>query len=355
MSSILLIATAYLCKDGLTEILLRCAKAASEHRVGIALAEGCDAAVEHELRGLAEIHELPSRRKKLPLYITALARLIAKEHYDTVHIHGNSGTMAFDLIAACMGGAKNRITHAHNCAEQPKLKKMILGGLVNRLNTCPVACSEAAGNMLYTRPFTVLTNGVDCQRFAYSLEKRLEVRERLGLDDAFVVGHVGRFTPQKNHGRLLHIFARLVQIRPDAKLLLCGEGDGMEDCFRLAQELQISDNVLFLGKVECPEDYYQAMDVFVLPSLFEGLPLVGVEAQACGLPCVFSDSITREVRLLPESTFVSLDALDEVWVKAISEIQYPERANAADEVAKAGFTETALQQQIQNLYDRMAT
>ena len=260
--------------------------------------------------------------------------------------------MAFDLLAAFLGGATVRITHVHNCAPQPLLKQKTLGVLLNRLVTRPVACSEAAGKMLYTRPFTVLTNGVDCKRFSFSPEIRAAIRNELHISDAFVVGHIGRFSPQKNHRRLLRIFASLLQLRPSAVLLLCGEGEDMAGCREEAAKLDIADSVLFLGKVEQPQNYYQAMDVFVLPSLFEGLPLVGVEAQCAGLPCVFSDAITKETGILPNCVFLPLEAPDASWADAIVNGRVPDRASAAELVAKAGYTEQALREQIQELYNK---
>lgn len=354
MGKILLIATTRLCKDGLTEIVLRIAKITSmSEQIGIALPEGCDAAVEAELRKYGHLYFLPSRKKKLPMYLLSLRKLVARESYETVHIHGNSATMAFDLAAAWLGGAKNRITHTHNCAKQPYLKQKTLGTVLNRLVTCPVACSEAAGKMLYTKPFTILTNGVDCERFSFSPQIRAAVRKELGVGDAYVIGHIGRFSQQKNQLRLIHIFSVLLQIHSNAVLLLCGEGEGQEKCRQAVNSLNIREKVIFPGKVDNPQDYYQAMDVFVLPSLFEGLPLVGVEAQASGLPCVFSDTITAEAKILPECVFLPLQAQDSVWADAIVKIQTPCRASAVEAVKKAGFSHLVLQEQIRKLYSKV--
>lgn len=162
MKKVLLIATTRLTMDGLTEILLRVARiAAREYLVGFALGEGCSADIQPQLEAIGSVYQLPSRKKKLPCYMAALAALVKKKGYEVVHIHGNSATMAFDLLAVWAGGAIVRITHCHNCAHQPALKQATLGRLLNRLVTDPVACSRAAGEMLYTRPFRVLVNGID--------------------------------------------------------------------------------------------------------------------------------------------------------------------------------------------------
>lgn len=198
MKKVLLIATTRLTMDGLTEILLRVARiAAREYLVGFALGEGCSADIQPQLEAIGSVYQLPSRKKKLPCYMAALAALVQKKGYEVVHIHGNSATMAFDLLAVWAGGATVRITHCHNCAHQPALKQATLGRLLNRLVTDPVACSRATGEMLYTRPFRVLVNGIDCERFSFSPSVREQMRAKLGLQDCFVVGHIGRFSQQK--------------------------------------------------------------------------------------------------------------------------------------------------------------
>lgn len=351
MKKVLLIATTCLSMDGLTEILLRVARiAAREYSVGFALGEGCITDIQQQLEAIGSVYELPSRKKQLPCYMAALASLVKKKGYEVVHIHGNSATMAFDLLAAWAGGATVRITHCHNCAYQPALKQATFGKLLNRLVTDPVACSRAAGKMLYTRPFRVLVNGIDCERFSFVPSVRKQMRQKLGLQDCFVVGHIGRFSQQKNHTRLLHIFKAVLQQKPQARLLLCGQGENLEQSQQEADALGIAGKVLFCGNVKRPEDYLQAMDVFVLPSLFEGLPIVGVEAQASGLPCIFADTITQEVKILPQTQFLALTQPDEVWAECIVQTKPMERSLAGHRVESAGFAEENLDRQVCALY-----
>ena len=351
MKKVLLIATTRLSMDGLTEILLRVARiAAREYSVGFALGEGCSTDIQPQLEAIGSVYELPSRKKQLPFYMVALASLVKKKGYEVVHIHGNSATMAFDLLAAWAGGATVRITHCHNCAYQSALKQATLGKLLNRLATDPVACSRAAGEMLYTRPFRVLVNGIDCERFSFVPSVRVQMRQKLGLQDCFVVGHIGRFSQQKNHTRLLHIFKAVLQQKPQARLLLCGRGENFEQSQQEADALGITGEVLFCGNVKRPEDYLQAMDVFVLPSLFEGLPIVGVEAQASGLPCIFADTITQEVKILPQTQFLALTQPDEVWAECIVQTKPMERSLAGHRVESAGFAEENLDRQVCALY-----
>lgn len=351
MKKVLLIATTRLSMDGLTEILLRVARiAVREYSVDFALGEGCSTEIQPQLEAIGSVYELPSRKKQLPFYMAVLAALVKKKGYEVVHIHGNSATMAFDLLAAWAGGATMRITHCHNCAYQPALKQATLGKLLNRLATDPVACSRAAGEMLYTRPFRVLVNGIDCERFSFVPSVREQMRQKLGLQGCFVVGHIGRFSQQKNHTRLLHIFKAILQQKPQARLLLCGRGENFEQSQQEADALGIAGKVLFCGNVKRPEDYLQAMDVFVLPSLFEGLPIVGVEAQASGLPCIFADTITQEVKILPQTQFLALTQPDEVWAECIVQTKPMERSLAGHRVESAGFAEENLDRQVCALY-----
>ena len=351
MKKVLLIATTRLTMDGLTEILLRVARiAAREYLVGFALGEGCSADIQPQLEAIGSVYQLPSRKKKLPCYMAALAALVKKKGYEVVHIHGNSATMAFDLLAVWAGGATVRITHCHNCAHQPALKQAPLGRLLNRLVTDPVACSRAAGEMLYTRPFRVLVNGIDCERFSFSPSVREQMRAKLGLQDCFVVGHIGRFSQQKNHTRLFRIFKTVLQQKPQARLLLCGQGENFEQSQQEAKALGIAEMVLFCGNVNRPEDYLQAMDVFVMTSLFEGLPIVGVEAQASGLPCIFADTITQEVKILPQTQFLALTQPDEAWAERIVQTKPMERSLAGHCVESAGFAEENLDRQVCALY-----
>ncbi|MBQ0072061.1 MAG: glycosyltransferase, partial [Spirochaetales bacterium] len=133
--------------------------------------------------------------------------------------------------------------------------------------------------------------------------------------DAFVIGHIGRFCAQKNHKFLLDAFRLVAQKNPEARLLLVGEGPLFEETIALSKELGIEEKVLFLGSVKNPEDYYSAMDLFVLPSLYEGLPVVAVEAQTNGLQCLFSTEVTKEAKLLESTDYLALSDGAEVWAK----------------------------------------
>ena len=190
----------------------------------------------------------------------------------------------------------------------------------NRDLTDRFACSRKAGEMLFgASPFTVLPNGVDTGAFArHDPEARARLREHLGVaEDEILLGHVGRFSAQKNHAGLLRIFAAALQRRPNARLLLLGQGPLEAETRALAQELGVADRVIFAGVRTNVQVFYHAMDAFLLPSLFEGLPVVLVEAQAAGLPCFVSDTIDRGAAFADGVHFLPLGDTD-AWAAALA-------------------------------------
>ena len=346
---VLIVATTFLCVDGLTSVLLRLAAIIRDRcAVDFSLGAGAEPKVLKELEQIGKVYYLPDRKRKTIQYIHKLHKLINREHYDTVHIHGNSATMALDLVAS--RNSKIRITHCHNCAKQPKIKQLTLGILMNRLVTHPVACSYQAGKAIYSKPFAVIRNCIDIDRFRFSQATRDKVREDLGLNNTYVVGHIGRFNRQKNQERFIGILKEILQIRQDAVLMLCGQGELEKEFREKVVENGLADHVRLIGEVTDPEDYLMAMDVLVLPSLFEGLPLAGIEAQASGLPCIFADCITKETAVLPNASFVSLDESDMKWAETICKQVADKRETAALEIRKAGYGLDIVKDQIYNLY-----
>jgi glycosyltransferase involved in cell wall biosynthesis len=171
-----------------------------------------------------------------------------------------------------------------------------------------------------------------------------------------VIGHVGRFNVQKNHSRLLDVFAEIVKAVPDARLALIGVGELEQPVKEKARALGFQDKTLFLGQMADVSGWYHAMDCFVLPSLFEGLPVVGIEAQAAGLPCFFSDRVTDEVLLSPEARRISLQAEDAEWAGEIMAARHSktDRARGADVVRRAGYDIQTEARKLQEIYLEMA-
>lgn len=252
------------------------------------------------------IHLLP--RKKNPLaYMFGLFRLLRRNRYDIVHIHGNSAMMLFDALPAKLAGVPVRIVHSHNttCSHM-KLHKFLLPWF-RKCYTHGFACGQEAGEWLFGQEtFVELKNGIDLRAYRYDESVRKDFRERILAGDKTVLGHVGNFIEQKNHSFLLDWYAKLAGDNDNYLLLLISDGALLEQMKQKAEQLNLQDKVLFLGKTTEVSGYLQAMDAFVLPSLHEGLPVVLIEAQAAGLPCYVSDKVTTQADLTKSLTFLPI-------------------------------------------------
>ncbi|MGN0822960.1 MAG: glycosyltransferase family 1 protein [Candidatus Gallimonas sp.] len=263
-------------------------------------------------------------------YMRVLKKLFMDGKYDVVHSNMNVLSV-FTLRAAKKAGIKGRIAHSHSTTNKKERLKNTLKNVLRPFSrlyaTDYFACSEKAGRWLFgDRAFdrgkvTIVNNAIDLDKFVYRSEIRSEMRRDLGLDDHFVVGHVGRFMTQKNQKFLLEIFYEFQKRNPESKLLLLGDGPLRAALVQRTKELGIDSKVIFAGVQKQPERFYQAMDCFLLPSLYEGLPVVGIEAQINGLDCFFSDTITREVQVNENVEFLSLDLTAKDWAERISSAQ----------------------------------
>lgn len=307
--------------------------------------------------GCRVIH-LDFRNSNPPLYTIRLAKLIRKQRYDLVHVHGNSATMTFDLLGAKLGGCKVRIAHSHNTSCTHVTEDKILRPLFYHLVTERYACGKAAGEWLYRgRSFTVIPNGRDLKRLTYSRELREKFRRQWNMEEAFVIGHVGSFNEVKNQEFTVDIFQKISEKNPNARLVLMGDGERMDAVKAQCQELGIAERVLFLGNVPNVAELLNAMDLMLLPSRHEGLPLVVMEWQASGLPCVLSDVITRECGLCDLVQYLPLDAGAEEWADVIADTRIPERENACRMGQKAlkaaGFDLEENAQNLKEMYQRL--
>lgn len=243
--------------------------------------------------------------------------------YDIIHLHSvNIAFMCFPI--AKRFGIKALVAHSHATVYSDKplnaVRNKILCKNLLKQATNYCACSIAAGRFLYgddnIHNVTVFNNAVDCQKFQFNDLIRQDVRKELGLSKKFVIGNVGRFCEQKNQLFLLDVFYECRRIQDNAFLLLVGDGPQIEQAKDKAKKLGLDNDVLFLGYRNDVEKLLQAMDIFVLPSLFEGLPVIGIEAQVSGLQMVVSDTITTELDLIGVE-FVSLDADICEWAKCV--------------------------------------
>lgn len=281
----------------------------------------------------------------------------AHPEYKIIHSHMSElGYFAFR--EAERQGVPVRICHAHNAPHGFDAKMIIRTYFKKRMMpylTHLFMCGEESGKWLYGEKnksrFIMLNNAIDAAVYSFDASKRQEMRRQLDLTDELVVGHVGRFNPQKNHPFLLDIFTSLLKKEPDAVLLLVGGGEGMPKIQAKAQELGIAERVRFLGVRSDVADLMQAMDVFVFPSLYEGLPVTMVEAQASGLPCIISDKVPPEC-ILTEGlvNIMPLSASPEAWAEKILVKRAIPRTDRHEEIAAHGFDISTEAVKLQEFY-----
>ena len=297
---------------------------------------------------------------KYPGYMSFMKKLLSDNpDIKILHAH-NEGMMEYALRGAEKAGLPVRIAHAHNTKIIRDYKwplKVFCKAFIPYTATEYFGCGRDAGiyyfgEKRWAEKGYTMHNAIDPDRFLFKADIREAKRRELGLSDSFIVGNIGRFNLQKNHKRLVEIFSALTEKVPNAVLILIGEGELMDETRSKVNELGLGDKVKFLGLRSDIPELCMAMDVFVMPSLFEGLPVVGVEAQASGVPCVFSAEITDEVVILPESCRIPLSASDEEWAARIASYTDIEidRQAALRPVRDAGYDINVETEKITRMY-----
>ena len=295
----------------------------------------------------------------LSAYEKEIIRLFKQNQYKIVHSHMNTLSV-FSLWGAKKAGIPNRIAHNHSTAGKGETKKNIikyaLRPFAKIYPTKLCACSQYAGEWLYGKnaEFQVFNNAIDLSRYSYDPQKAAAVRKELELEDKFVVGHIGRFCYQKNHDFLIDIFNEIHKQRQEAVLLLIGEGELEQDIRNKVMALGLEDSVRFMGKQKDTSKFYHAMDCFVLPSRYEGLPVVGVEAQAAGVPCVMADVVTPETKILESTAFVSPEESAVNWAMAVLEsTSHYQKKDTSAELRKAGFDIVTGAEKLERFYYKL--
>lgn len=285
-----------------------------------------------------------------------------KEHggeYEIVHLHAPYiACMVFPIAEKY--GIRHRIVHSHATlyaeSKGRALRNRMLWSIAQGKITDRIGCSKAAGDFLFRgQPFTVLKNAIDYETYLYDENLRKRIREREGIsEEQLVVGNVGRFSLQKNQTYLIDIFAKVKERQPKSVLWLVGDGELRGEIEQKIKDYRLEKDVRLFGMVDYTRELYLAMDVMVMPSLYEGLPMVGVEAQASGLPCVFSDTITREVDVVG-CPYLSLQQSADTWAEAvIKEGKRTGRRSYPKELDELGFNIKMEAKRLEELYLSMA-
>lgn len=345
----------YMGRGGLETMLMNYYRAIDRNRIQFDFLTHRDfrADYDDEIEALGgRIYRLPNLNPFSRSYLDALDRFFA-EHLEYRIVHSHLDCMsAIPLKAAKKHGVPVRIAHAHSSRQDRDLKyplKLLFKRGIARQATQLFACGKEAGKWMFgTDDFHVLNNAIDAERYRFDPKVRQEVRSELGIPaDALVAGHVGRFMAPKNHGFLLRIFAEL----PDhARLLLVGDGVLRTNIEQQAKVLAIRDRIIFTGVRTDVDRLLQAMDIFLMPSLFEGLPVSIVEAQAAGLPCVISDKVPIECKKTDLITQLPLDASPAEWAEAVLAAAKQPRTDTLMQIREAGFDIRANAEWLQNYY-----
>lgn len=283
--------------------------------------------------------------QNLPAFLRTLTMHFKQHQYTIVHSHLNTLNV-FPLYAAKLAGVSVRISHNHSTAgkgERKNILKYMLRPFAKMFPTHYCACSAYAGKWLFGKAFynsgkvCLIRNAIDLKKFTFNLNIRDQVRLELGLTDNFVLGHVGRFCYQKNHEFLIDIFHQVYLQESKARLLLIGDGELKEQVMEQVSALGLNQAVLFLGVRSDVDKLMQAMDVFVLPSRYEGLGIVAIEAQAASLPCVVSTKVPREAQILNSVAFIDLAQPVGQWTEAILDCKSIQRGDTFSQLQQAGF------------------
>lgn len=308
-----------------------------------------------ELYELGIIYYQISYRTSNPfMYVYRLSRLARR--YDVVHVNSNSATASIELFSAKVAGVEERIVHNHSSKTSHPLLNRILKPVFKRLYTKAIACSEMAGNWLFgENNFQVLNNGIDCQRFRFNYGFRTVIRNQYGItEEDILLGHVGKIYEPKNHQFIIEIFKEYHKTHFNAKLILVGDGEMRGAIEELVKKYKLEAYVIFTGMRSDVEMYLSAIDIFVFPSIWEGMPLSMIEAQASGLYCIASKNIDEKVNVTEKVKMLSIDIGVEPWVSAINEYEVLDRVKEsyenAERIKRAGYDSATNADALRKIY-----
>lgn len=315
-----------------------------------------EASYDQEICDLGgKIYRLPRLNPISNVYKRKLTDFF-KEHTEYKIVHSHLDCMAgIPLKAAKKNGVPICIAHAHN-SDQTKDKKYLLK-LIYKKNIPKYAdflfaCGEKAGEWMFEgKNFFILNNAIDAGLYVFDINRRKKIRKTLGIsEETLLIGHVGRFSTQKNHGMLIKIYEAIKKKVPDSKLLLIGVGDLMDKTKTEVVQRGLQDNVLFLGLRSDVSDLLQAMDVFVFPSFNEGLPVAIIEAQAAGLPCLISDGVPIECKKTDLVYQLKLADGINKWADTTLKISKRERRNTLNDIVESGFDVACEAKKLEQFY-----
>ncbi len=328
---------------------------ASKYTIDFLVFGEAEGAYDHEvLTKGSKIFRLPTS----PSILTSFSKIkkqLKDEGYDIVHSHMNAlnapvlnffKKLGVPVLISHSHGSKHFVENKVLIAIKERMKLKIVS-----ITPYLIACSKAAGDFLYGNvPYTIINNGVDTELYDYNESARLEIRRTLGLEDKIIFSHIGRFNFQKNHKFLIDVFSKIVGQLPNAHLVLVGDGELKQDIINQIRSLNISDKVTLLGVRDDIPNLLQGFDVFLMPSVFEGLPFVLVEAQASGLQCFAADTIDSNSKLLDTFHFLPLNC-SESWSNYIINNLDTKRVSTKETLNRLGFDVYENVKTMEKIYD----
>lgn len=311
---------------------------------------------DEEIKNLGgQIFILPQKSKHPLSYKTQLKAILKKGNYKIIHTHMDAmGAWVLKIAKVC--GIPVRIAHSHNTQHLTTnpIKLFFLEQArknINRYATHRMACSEIAGKWLFgNHPFQIIRNAIELDKFKFNKKVREQIRQKYNIENHFLVGHVGRFDAQKNHVFLIDIFAEVHKVIPSSKLMLIGEGHLKEFIQQKIKILNLKNSVILTGVRDDVNLFYNAFDLFVLPSLFEGLGIVAIESEMNGCTTFLSDQVPIETKIAPNVHYISLKK--DQWTQQILSFIYSKekREEAHFNLQSSGYDIKTEAQKLQDIY-----
>ncbi|MDN4832801.1 glycosyltransferase [Ligilactobacillus salivarius] len=282
------------------------------------------------------VYKIPTKKESLIKNISMMNKILKSKNYSVAYAHMTL-TNCFPLFVAWLRGIKIRISHSHLAPRKKKnIFEKMLAFLTKLFATEYIACGNDAGKYLYgSSDFIILKNAINLEKYKYSENVKMKQKKLLKLDDETkkIIGHVGRFDTQKNHDFIINLFKKYKEKYPNTHLCLMGEGVLEEEIKEKVRNLGLDNDVTFMGRVDDVYNKLQMLDAFILPSLFEGLSISAIEAQAVGINCVFSSTVSKETKVTENVDFISLDEDYKIWINKLHSAV--EKDNLKDEGVNA--------------------
>lgn len=312
-----------------------------------------------KLKREVKIHYVPERIKNPLGYNCRVNEIVKKGNYDILWCNFCTLSDITWLKAAKKYGIPVRIAHSHN-SENMGNKLVLISHLqhkkiISKYVTHFFACSDVAGefmfgdNIVKQNNYCLINNAIETDKYSYNENIRMKTRLDLKISDKIVITNVGRFHFQKNHSFLVNVFSEFYKKYPTSVLLLIGDGELMEEVKNQVKKLGLTDCVMFLGNRGDVDQLMQAADLLLMPSRFEGFPVSAIEAQASGLPCLFSDTITTQVKITESVKFESLEAPLEKWVEDMEELLKEHRKDTRAQIISAGYD---IEENAEHIFER---